>query len=143
MNLFPFPFILYWTEVIYYYKSYLPLFAIIMKNLILYQKSLNERRRTIYIFSEFLYSNFETLPFTWSALFCLKFPWSTFISLLYLFLCAFVMLKVCSISPKEMTKLFSGLAGSFPNTSSSFSVHCLFRSFSFRICSHLSSRFLW
>ena len=33
-----------------YCKTYVPLFTIIMNNLILYQKFLNERRRTIYIF---------------------------------------------------------------------------------------------
>ena len=38
-------------EISFYYKRYFPLFTIIMNNLILYQKFLNERRRTISIFA--------------------------------------------------------------------------------------------
>ena len=112
MNLFSFPFILYLTEVIYYYKSYLALFTIIMEHLILYQKFLNERMRTIYIFAQFMNFNFEALSFTQSALFCLKILLSISISKVFL-ICSNTSLLTDFFGDnfsKEIAKLFSGSA---------------------------------
>ena len=127
MNLFSFLFFLYWTEVIYYYKIYFPLFTIIMSNLILYQKFLNERRRTNYILPLFLYSYFIALPFTWSALFCLRISLFISVSKVFLICWNITLLADCfSISfSKDIARLFSGSARTSANKSSLFSTHCL------------------
>ena len=127
MNLFSFPSILYWTEVVCRYKSFFPLFTIIMNSLVLYQKFLNERRRTIYILLSFVYSNFVALPFAWSALFCLKISLFISISKVYL-ICSKTSLLADFFSvnfSKEITKIFSGSSRTSANNSRSFSIYRL------------------
>ena len=108
----------FWTEAFYNYKSDIPLFTIILNNLMLYQKFLNGSRRTIYIF---VYPNFVALPFTWSALFCLaillsisiqKYFW--YVRILHYWLTFLVI---------EIEKLFSGSARTSENNSSLFSFY--------------------
>ena len=90
-------------------------------------KNLNERRRTNYILPLFLYSYFIALPFTWSALFCLRI--SLFISISKVFLiCWNITLLADSFSisfSKDIARLFSGSARTSANKSSLFSAHCL------------------
>ena len=100
---------------------------IIMNNLVLYKTFLNERMRTIYIFVEFVYSNFAPLPFTWSALFCLKISLSISISEVFLIcLNNSLLVEFFSINfSKEIAKLSSGLARSSANNSHLSFVHRL------------------
>ena len=94
-----------------------------MNNLILYQTFLNGRRRTIYIFA--IVCLFIALPFTWSALICLKTLLSISISKVFVICWNTSLLAdfFTANHSKETSKLFSRSARTSANNSSSFSVH--------------------
>ena len=127
MNLFSFPFIRYWTEVTCYYESYLPLLTIIMNNLILHQKFLNERKRTIHIFTDVCVFLFCRIAFYLVNIILFENFVMHFISEVFL-ICSNTSLLADFFSAtfsNEIAKLFSRSARTSANNSSSFYVHRL------------------
>ena len=149
LNLLTFPFILYWTEVIYYYKSYFPLFTIILNNLILYQKCLNERRRTTNIFAVACLFQFCSIAFYLVSIILFWKLVSISISKVFFLILHYCLNFLVPISPKKQQNFFSDQLGTSANNSSSFFVHrlALFVVLPFLTAmiawSNLSSYFLW
>ena len=125
MNLFSFLYsVLNWSYLLL--QKLLPLFTIIINNLILYQKFLNEKRRIIYIFGVVIvYYNFIALPFIWTAFFYFKISLSISISKVFLTWSNTSLLAdlFSANFSKEITKFFSGWTRTSAHNSSSFSVH--------------------
>ena len=112
MNLFSFPFILYWTEVC---RSYLPLFTIINNNFILYQKNHLYFCCSLCIL---ILRHYILLGHNYSV-WKFRFPKSIFDMLKY-FITDWLLNANFS---KEIAKLFSRSAKTYANNSGSFSVH--------------------
>ena len=123
MNLFSFLYsVLNWSYLLL--QKLLPLFTIIINNLILYQKFLNEKRRIIYIFG--VVGVFYSVAFfIWSAFFYFKISLSISISKVFLTWSNTSLLAdlFSATFSKEITKLFSGWTRTSAHNSSSFSVH--------------------
>ena len=112
MNLFSFPFILYWTEVC---RSYLALFTIINNNFILYQKNYLYFCCSLCIL---ILQHCILLGHNYSA-WKFRFPKSIF-DLLKYFIIDWLLNANFS---KEIANFFSRSAKTYANNSGSFSVH--------------------
>ena len=92
----------------YFYESHIPLFTIIMNNLIPYQKFLNERRRTIYV-SLFYSIVFYLVNSILLENFVIQLHLKSIFDMLELFITGWIFLLV--ISPKKFQNRVVKIAG--------------------------------